>query len=307
MTLVLTIVIPTYKRPDSLARLLRSIIADIGDRDDTAIVVADNDAARSAESTVRELARQCDNPIDYRVAPEPGVSNARNAGMEGVKSRYVLFLDDDMAIEPGFVAPMLDTSRSLSAAMTFAPIRAVLPDGMERLSHWLAPLFSRQMRGPTRLIDDPMGTGGCLLDLNGLALPDPIFDPALNEVGGEDDALFAAIQAQGGRAAWCADVTALEYVPPHRATLRYLWARHFAYGQTPARDAAGRGITGLPSVAKWMAVGSVQTLLHGTACLALRLTGRPAYIGQMGKLAQGVGKIFWWDGLSPKFYGAQAR
>ncbi|MGB6317894.1 MAG: glycosyltransferase family 2 protein [Litorimonas sp.] len=307
MSADISIVIPTYKRPDSLARLLQSVLSDVEGLSDIAIIVADNDRERTAEATVRDLSERWSRDIDYTVAPDPGVSNARNAGMARVRSRYVLFLDDDMEATPDFLEPMLETSRTLGAAMTFAPIRAVLPEGMERLSPWLGPLFSRQIGGETRRIDAPMGTGGCLLDLDGLTLPSPVFDPALNEVGGEDDALFAALIAQGGRIAWCADVLALEHVPPHRATLRYLWTRHFAFGQTPAREAADRGLRGVPEIVKWMVVGGVQTVLHGTACAALRLAGRPAYVGQLGRVAQGVGKMFWWDGFSPKLYGAQAR
>lgn len=56
-----------------------------------------------------------------------------------------------------------------------------------------------------------------------------------------------------------------------------------------------------------MAVGAVQTALHGAAFLFLKLVGKPEAVGQLGRFAQGVGKIFWWDGMSPKLYGANAR
>lgn len=304
---LISIVIPTYKRPESLARLLRSVIPDIIDRTDTMIIVADNDVARSAEKTVRDLAQTHQIEIDYTVAPEPGVSNARNAGMARVRSRYVLFLDDDMEIEPDFLEPMLATSRTFGAAMTFSPIRAVMPDDMDSRADWLAPLFSTLIGGDSRLLDEALGTCGCLLDLDGLILPSPIFDPALNEVGGEDDALFAALMAQGGRPAWCAEAAAMEHVPPHRATLRYLWVRHFAYGQTPTRDAAELGLSGVPGIVKWMSVGGLQALGHGVAALGFKLSGQPAYIGHLSRMAEGVGKILWWDGLSPRLYGANAR
>lgn len=307
MTDRITIVIPTYKRPDSLERLLRSVLSDVEDMNTVDIVVADNDVTESARDTVSKLVEAYGRPINYTVAPEPGVSNARNAGMSRVSSRYVLFLDDDMEIEPGFVAPLLATSQTFKAAMTFAPIRAVLPDDLKHMTDWIGPMFSRQIGGDSRTIDEAMGTGGCLLDLKGITLPSPIFDPALNEVGGEDDALFASIFAQGGTSAWCADVTALEHVPPHRATVQYLWARQFAFGQTPSRYAADRGLSGVPSVLKWMCVGAAQSVLHGLAFLGLKLANKPSAFGQLGRLAQGVGKIFWWDGLSPKFYGSKAR
>ncbi|WP_298917381.1 glycosyltransferase family 2 protein [uncultured Algimonas sp.] len=303
----LSIVIPTYKRPQGLAVLLDSIVSDVEGRSDIAVIVADNDRERSAEAIVERIAATAALHFEYTVAPEPGVSNARNAAMDLVRSPCVLFLDDDMEVMPGFVDAMLATSQALGASLTFAPIRAVLPQDANRLADWLAPLFSRQIDGESRLIEQVQGTGGCLFDMRGLTLPYPVFDPALNETGGEDDALFAAILRQGGRAAWCAEAQAMEHVPTHRTTLKYLWTRHFAYGQTPSRLAAGKGLFGAPAVMKWMAVGSVQSFVHGVAWLCLRLAGRPSHVGQLGRLAQGIGKVFWWDGLSPRFYGRSAR
>lgn len=304
---LITIVIPTFKRPKDLTRLLNSIHADLGQRDDTAIIVADNDVAETARKAVETFAAETGRSVDYRVAPEPGVSNARNVGMSGVHSRYVLFLDDDMEVVPPYLEPILKTSRDLGTALTFAPAIAALPAGTEMLERWLSPLFSRVVEGDTRVIEETLGTGGCLVDLKGVSLPSPIFDPALNEVGGEDDAFFAHIIAQGGTVGWCANTKAWEHVPPHRATPSYLWRRHFAFGQTPTREAADRGLRGWPEIGKWTLIGGAQTLIHGPLYLLHRLLKRPSRIGHFGRLAQGLGKIFWWDGLSPRLYGSKAR
>lgn len=303
----ISIVIPTFKRPDDLSRLLQSIDQDVHGRDDVMIIVADNDVNETARETVEAFRAATQHPVHYTVAPEPGVSNARNAGMAQVMSRYVLFIDDDMEVVAPYLEPLLEAQAKLGTTITFSPVMAVLPDGRDSWQPWLAPLFSRNLDGPTRLLDETHGTGGCLIDLQNMALPSPVFDPTLNEVGGEDDAFFNALLAQGARAGWCAEATALEHVPPHRATLAYMWRRHFAFGQTPAREAADRGLYGIMDIAKWMAVGGIQTLFHGTAFVAMKALGRPASIGQLGRLAQGVGKIFWWDGLSPRFYGVNAR
>jgi glycosyltransferase involved in cell wall biosynthesis len=303
----ISIVIPTFKRPADLMRLLQSLHLDIGGRKDVHFIIADNDKAGSAKPAVDRFEAETGRSIEYVVEPNPGVSNARNAAMARVKTRYVLFLDDDMSVIAPFLDPLMAASQTLGTAITFAPIQAALPETAEVWAKWLAPLFSRERDGPTRIIDDAYGTGGCLIDLDGLTLPCPIFDPALNEVGGEDDAFFATLQQQGAKMGWCADVLALEHVPEHRTTRDYVWRRHFAFGQTPAREAADRGIGGWPAIAKWMIIGGLQTSVHAPVYAVKRGLGRPSAIGHLGRLAQGVGKIFWWDGLSPKFYGAQAQ
>lgn len=304
---LITIVIPTFRRPDSLSRLLKSVLDDVKHRDDVRIVIADNDVNESARPTVSQVIKLTETPIVYKVAPNPGVSNARNVGMSDVKSQFVLFLDDDMEVVPPYLDPLMEAQASLKSTITFAPAIASLPDGKESWTQWLEPLFSRTFDGSTRIVTSTLGTGGCLIDLDGMSLPSPIFDPALNEVGGEDDAFFNHLIAQGGTVGWCADTKALEHVPPHRATRAYLWSRHFAFGQTPTRHAADQGPSGLFSIIKWMIVGLGQTVIYGAGFVFLSILGRPASIGFLGRLAQGVGKIFWWDTLSPRLYGNKAR
>ena len=300
-----TIVIPTYRRPQDLARLLASIHDDLGARDDVAIVVADNDRERSAEATVTAFRTTTDRAVTYTVAEEAGVSNARNAGMAHVHSRFILFLDDDMEVVDPYLSPLLATAQDLKTAITFAPAIAALPPGAEDWDRWLAPLFSRTVDGPTRVMKKTLGTGGCLIDQRGLTLPDPVFDPSLNEVGGEDDAFFAALIDQGGTVGWCAEAKAWEHVQPHRATERYVFSRNFAFGQTPTRDAADdRKITG---VILWTLVGAAQTVLRAPLYAVTRLLGWPSRIGHLGALAQGMGKMLWWDSLSPRLYGSKAR
>ena len=304
MTPAISIVIPTYKRPTDLARLLGSIHADIGAREDVVLIVADNDAAGSARLAVEAFTRETGRAVDYAVESDPGVSNARNNAMARVATRYALFLDDDMEVVPPYLDTMMDTAARLATQITFGASVASLPDGVERWAPWLSPLFSRVFDGDSRVVTETLGTGGCLVDLHGFTLPQPVFDPALNEVGGEDDAFFNALIAQGARVGWCAEAKAWEHVPAHRATPRYLWSRHFAFGQTPSREAADRGVMG---VVKWMGVGAVQAAVHAPLYAALRLLGRPSHIGHLGRMAQGVGKVLWWDGLSPRLYGRKAK
>ena len=295
------IVIPTFRRPDDLARLLTSIHADAPH---ARIIVADNDAAGSAKPAVDRFTAATGHAVDYAVEPEPGVSNARNNAMARVRARWVLFLDDDMEVVAPYASVLQDTAQRLGTTLTFGASIARLPAGVERWAPWLSPLFSRVFDGETRVVADTLGTGGCLVDLQCMQLPSPVFDPALNEVGGEDDAFFNHLMAQGAAVGWCAEAVAWEHVPPHRATRAYLWSRHFAFGQTPSREAADRGWLG---VIKWMGVGAVQSAVHAPLYLAKRLLGRPSQIGHLGRLAQGCGKMLWWDSLSPRLYGRKAR
>lgn len=302
-----TIIIPTFRRPNSLRRLLLSVENDLQGNKSIPLIIVDNDIEEGARIVVEEFREQTGLQIDYRVAPVPGVSNARNVGMEGLKTPCVLFLDDDMEVVAPYLEPLLRTAATFETALTFAPAVAKLPPQSRALSHWLGPLFSRVIDGPSRIIVDTLGTGGCLVNLDGFNIPTPPFDPSMNEIGGEDDAFFDHIVSQRGTVGWCAEAKAWEHVPPHRATLRYLFRRSFAYGQSPSKTASEQGLSGIPSLVIWMFIGFIQGLYHGTLLILKTVFRRPSRIYNLSKFAEGLGKIFWGVGFSPRFYGSLAQ
>ena len=162
------------------------------------------------------------------------------------------------------------------------------------------------MNASEGLIDEPFGTGGCLLDLSLCQLPDPVFNTDLNETGGEDDYLFKHLMRHGAKVAWSPQAKTIEHVPASRATAAYLWTRNFAFGQGPTQSEADKGLSGCVGVIKWMIIGSLQVAVFAPIYKFLQITKRPSYITFLAKTAQGVGKVFWWSGFSPKLYGVDA-
>jgi len=53
----------------------------------------------------------------------------------------------------------------------------------------------------------------------------------------------------------------------------------------------------------WMCVGVWQIVSYGVRFAITKFLNRPESVFNFGRLAQGFGKIFWSDRLSPKFYG----
>lgn len=299
----LSIIIPTYKRPDALARALASVETESLNGMEIEIVVADNDPKASAKAFMAEKIPASDADIVYIHVPEPGVSNARNSALKVARGRYILFLDDDMEATAPWAQSMMDAALKYDAALVFGPVNAVMPDAEDPFLDHMRPLFSRESRGEDGLIERGVGTGNCFIDREKAALPSPVFDTSLNQTGGEDDALFRKLEAQGIRIAWTNAAITLEHVPADRATLKYVWRRNFAFGQTPTHEAAGKGLSGLPRVLLWMCIGSAQTLLHGLQFGVTKLANRPKSVFYLGRMAQGFGKIFWADRWAPKFYG----
>lgn len=297
------VIIPTLRRPDSLERALRSVFAQTGSLDRVAaVVIADNDPQGSAAVLIERLRGEAPVPLTYVHAPVPGVATARNIGLSATDAPLIAFLDDDEAASPGWLAALLDAQSQTGADVVFGPIRGRVPADTGWTTTYLERFFGRDGPRETGLTDVIHGCGNSLM-VRATALPgDSPFDVAMNETGGEDDRLFTALSARGGRFGWAAEAWADEFAPPHRATLNYALTRAFAYGQSPTQmAAAGRD---WPGVVKWMLVGLAQTGVWGALSLASALLRRPDRAHTYDRCARGLGKVFWTKGFEPKLYGS---
>lgn len=298
------VMIPTLRRPDGLRDALRSVFGQqgIGDRV-SEIVVVDNDPTGSARDTIQVMQAETPWPLTYVHAPVPGVATARNAGLAATDAPLIAFLDDDEVASPGWLAALLEGQKQTGADVVFGPITGRAPTAETWLQPYLERFFGRHGPTTTQVIDQPWGCGNALM-VRATALPGPApFNTASDQAGGEDDALFAALTARGGRFGWAADAWVEEFAPPHRATLRYALARAFAYGQGPSQTAAAaRNWAG---VMRWMVIGAAQAVVWGTTAVAMTIMQGPHRAEMYDRTARGAGKLFWMKGFEPHFYGAR--
>ena len=303
---LISIIIPTYKRPDGIELALSSVEHESVNGFEVEIIIADNDPEGSAKDFIESFAAKSTAKIHYVHVPQAGVSNARNGALAVAQGRYIAFLDDDMEAISPWLEPLIKASTYYDAALVFGPATAVMPDDDKPEYAYMKPEFSRLPHDKDGLIEHGVATGNCLIDLSRCTLPSPPFDLRFNQTGGEDDALFQTLQGQGAKLAWAQNAKTWEHVPASRATLSYIWKRNFAFGQGPTQLAAENGMSGIFGVIKWMLVGSVQTLIYGLIWLALRVTGQAKHVQYFCKLAQGLGKIVWFGPFAPKLYGENA-
>lgn len=300
----LAVLIPTFRRNDGLRRALKSVFAQ--DRLPDEIIVADNAPEAGARGLVEMLKADAPCPLIYVHAPDPGVANARNAGFAATKARRVAQLDDDESAEPGWLSALVAMADKTGAAVVFGPVEAARGEieADEVALAWADRLYARTPNLADGVIEAPWGCGNSLVDRTACALPDPVFDAQTNDVGGEDDVLFAQIARRGGRFAWAGQARVLEHVDPARLSRAALFKRSFAFGQGPSQSAADRHRW--HGVAFWMSVGAVQAAVFGPIALALDglKAGSPRLRAQMlDRASQGVGKLAWLDRLAPRFYG----
>jgi succinoglycan biosynthesis protein ExoM len=297
------VIVPTFRRPDYLRRALSSLFAQRGVAGRmTQIVVVDNDPEGTARNLVATLAGLSPCELIYRHEPTPGVATARNSGLRATDAPLIAFLDDDEKASPHWLSALLEIQAQTGADVVFGPIRGRVPDGTGWTTPYLERFFGRSGSDRSGLINRAYGCGNSLL-LRATALPGPSpFNTAADEIGGEDDLLFQALQDRGGRFAWAAEAWVDEFAPAHRANLAYALRRAFTYGQGPTQAAAGR--RNYLDVARWMAIGLIQTVIHALRALVLLALRDPRRADAYDRMAQGLGKMLWMKGFEPKFYGA---
>ncbi|MDT5269282.1 MAG: hypothetical protein QOH49_1468 [Acidobacteriota bacterium] len=101
-----TVVIPTHNRSDALAETLPRLARQDFDGPWEAVVVNN----RCTDDT-DEVVRRQNFPVPLTLVHEsvPGPAAARNAGAAAARGRYLLFMDNDVLVEPDFLRRHLAT------------------------------------------------------------------------------------------------------------------------------------------------------------------------------------------------------
>ena len=300
---VLTVVIPTYNRPDSLRRAVESLFWQGAARSGFRLIVADNSVDATARLTFDTLAEQAPDTLTltYLHVPEAGVANARNAAMKVLETPLIAFLDDDQAAPTHWIEELLAAYKTFGAAVTFGPVQTVLPDDITKHRAYYENFFAREPNISPGYIEKPFGCGNCLIDARQVPMKGQWFDARMNEVGGEDDLLFQRIRANRGKFAWAPNAPVFEYPLRQRISLSYTLRRAFAYGQGPATLARKRQPPRYDLLLFWVLVGGGKFALHSLRWLALRLIGHKNRAFEADQAVRGLGKIFFWIKL--RFYG----
>jgi glycosyltransferase involved in cell wall biosynthesis len=103
-----SVIVPTFNRPQLLARALDSLAAQTLARDAFEVIVV-NDCGLDPSATVERFTDR----LDVRLVSTPensGLAAARNVGIEHGAGRYLSFLDDDDCFYPEHLALLLATA-----------------------------------------------------------------------------------------------------------------------------------------------------------------------------------------------------
>lgn len=118
-TLGFSIVIPTYKRPESLSLVLRSLCQlTIPDGWRLDVIVVENGIRAGAEKIAADAAR-LGLTLRYMFEPGPGRARALNHGIRESTGESLCTLDDDIILPPGWLVEVTRALQKYPEGMVF--------------------------------------------------------------------------------------------------------------------------------------------------------------------------------------------
>ncbi|MGH7120212.1 MAG: glycosyltransferase family 2 protein [Acetobacteraceae bacterium] len=113
-----TVAICTLNHAESLRRMLESLVAiAIPDHIGWEVVVVNNGCTDHTSEVVAQFANRL--PLRLEVEPERGLSRARNCAVDAAQGDYMVWTDDDVVLDPGWLAGYTSAFRRYPTAAVF--------------------------------------------------------------------------------------------------------------------------------------------------------------------------------------------
>ena len=307
MSARLTVAICTWNRCELLRQTLErmtrlSVPAGL----DWELVVVNN---RSTDGTDAVLGGFKDRlPLRRVFEPTPGQSNARNAAIGEARGEYIVWTDDDVLVDPGWLAAYVAAFEGWPGAAFFGgPIEpwfegqppAWLRAGIRRVeaAYAVLDLGSEPIRLSARTF--PYGAN---MAVRRKVYESVRYDPGLglrpgSSMRSEEKALVEHLARAGADGWWVPGARVTHFIPRARQTVSYLRGYYFGWGEYLGRGAGptGRALLGRPL---WL----WRELVESEARYRLwRALGKPErWLDELKAASTARGRFRWYAaGFSP--------
>lgn len=225
-----TIAVPTYRRPEEIARLLPHLVRQGHELERSrqgrylvTILIVDNDAEGSARDAAAEPVG-----VHYVIEPRQGIAAARNRALSAAAGDVIVFIDDDEEPAEEWLSQLIQVWERNAPAAVAGRVAATFE---RKLDPWVeAGDFWERPRMATGTAVPLAATGNLLLDLNEVRRLNLKFEEAFALGGGEDIHFTKTLTQRGGRILWCEESIAYDRVPRLRTTKRWVLRRAWSHG-----------------------------------------------------------------------------
>ncbi len=304
-SLDMSVVIPCFDRVPLLERTLRACFRQVVAGHSWEILVCDNHPDQISREAVEALIPLSPVPLIYLPAPARNIARARNAGCAAARGRYVAFVDDDEAPEPGWLQAYLDCLERTGADAAFGPKFPVFPTGKPPSWDPTALYYTTDFKVPADTSIGRTGKWGRALGAGNsfmrvaTCLQGPLpFNEQLGAADGEDAELYFRLFKAGCRFVWCPEAVVQEVQLPNRLDFDYMHLRLKRGSRTSARCRMSVADRPLATHAMLMGVGAAQVAVHSALFVLSGEFMTPNRVKHRLGIARGLGKLTYRSGYT---------
>lgn len=240
-----SVIIPTRNRADILARCLESLTHQSLPKEEFEVLVIDNGSTDNTHDIAMGYVSSLQ--LVYVHAPEPGLHVGRHEGMRRAISDVLIFADDDIEAEPGWVEAVAQTFENPSVALVggnnYPHFEAEPPAWLMRW--WDRPVYKGRALGSLSILDfgdgmmeiDPSFVWGCNFSIRRDVLqqargfhPDGVPKDKLRFRGDGETYVSEVVRRSGLRTLFNSRASVRHLVPNSRMTEAYFKQRAYAQG-----------------------------------------------------------------------------
>ncbi|HSJ15407.1 MAG TPA: glycosyltransferase [Longimicrobiales bacterium] len=220
----LSVVVPTFNRPERLSRCLEGLSRQTTGRDAFEVIVVDDGGAASLEDVIARFG----DTLQVRLLRQPnaGPAAARNAGASAARGRVLAFTDDDCVPGPGWLEHMrsawrLHPTGLIGGTTVNALAGNVFSEASQELVAYLYSYHDAASGQPAFFTSNNMALA------RDLFLEGP-FDTSFRLAAGEDREFCDRWLARGRTLHFAREAVIHHY---HDLDPRRYWRQHFNYGR----------------------------------------------------------------------------
>jgi len=254
-----SVVLCTWNRCEQLTKTLEAMCAlRVPAGSEWELLVVNNNCSDATDEVIASFEGRL--PVHRLFEPKQGLSNSRNCGIAAAAGELVVFTDDDVFVEPGWLAAYVAAAERWPKAAYFGG--PIVPQFESEPPAWMTDhlrLFrnmlgvrdcgpeEREFRGE----ETPFGGN---MTFRRSVFEQRRFDPALGRSGegrimGEEGVLFRHLAEEGIRGVWVPQAALRHFIPCKCFSTKYVWDWFSGHGRTYVRvfgRKPGKTLWGIP-------------------------------------------------------------
>ncbi|MGO9019929.1 MAG: glycosyltransferase [Syntrophobacteraceae bacterium] len=258
----ITVAICTYNRCSLLAQTLGQMTnLVIPSGIEWELLVVNNNSTDSTEEVIKSFSTSL--PIRHVFEPRPGKSNALNAASRSARGQYILWTDDDVLVDRGWMAAYWEAlERRPDAGFFGGPIEPLFegspPKWLKRCLPQIEEAYAIRDLGERPFLFSkkiqPYGVNWAVRRKEQLLYP---YDPSLGPqpgsfIRGEEEAVITAMLDAGIEGWWVPGARVKHFTPRARQTVRYLRNYYSGSGEYDSRELSQEGLAMLFGVPRFL-------------------------------------------------------